>query len=156
MSNRLCVMGLLGGSLFLIGCGGAGIASKTDIEKTIGGTMKKVVPIKGTVLVDDHAEKGVMVSLYKSADLENPLKQVATDEKGNYCFNTYTSCDGIEPGEYKLTFRWSNITGAFARNKGKGQDKLNDRYSDPQKYEHSLTVAEGTPQSKLDFSLTTK
>ena len=116
-----------------------------------GGTLKKVVPIKGKILIDGSPEKNVYAYWHRP-DSSKPNGQSVTNDKGEYCFTSYTTCDGLEPGQYKLTFQWIKK----AELQRKGTDLLKGRYSNLAKTEYSVTVVEGQPQTSLNFELTTK
>jgi hypothetical protein len=135
----------------LIGCSSQNTPSKEDLKKMSGGELKEVVPVSGRVTVDGEAEKAVYIELYKPSG-GKPVSKAKTDEKGNFCFSTHTACDGIEPGEYKVKFKWM----PKMNRKGEGEDLLKGRYDDPEKSEFKLRVEKGVPQKEIQYELSTK
>ncbi len=139
-------------TLLLGGCGSsADDISEARLAQMAGGKLKDVVPISGKVLVDGAPQGGVNISLYAAAG-GKVLAECRTDTDGTYCWTTHTSCDGIEPGNYRLGFQYV----PKRKRNDKGDDLFGGRYSDPMKVEYLLTVEEGTPQSDVDYDLTTK
>jgi 5-hydroxyisourate hydrolase-like protein (transthyretin family) len=116
-----------------------------------GGKLKDVVPVSGKVLVDGVPQGGVNVYLYRSTG-GKVIAECRTDDDGTYCWTTHTECDGIEPGEYRLGFRYV----PRQRRNEKGTDLFEGRYSDPMQVEYLLSVAAESPQSDADYELTTK
>lgn len=141
-------------SAMLTGCGSR-MSDKELIEKVTGSAVKTTVPVAGTITVDGEPQKGVVVTLYTTDDKKVPGAEVVfTDRSGKFQYTTYKSGDGIEPGEYKLTFEWlkpKKDGGEF-----EGPDKLKGRYSNPAKSEFKLLVETGKPQTDLKYELTTK
>jgi len=108
--------------------------------------------VKGTVTVDGTAQGGVDVFVYKGTDAK-PVAQTFTDSKGKYCWATYGECDGIEPGEYTLTFEYVKKKKKYRED---GDDSLNGRYKDPAKSEFKLIVEKGKPQPDVNYVLHSK
>ena len=134
------------------GCGSSNDHfSKAHLEKIAGGKLKEVVPVSGIVTVDGEPVFGVNINLHQSTG-GDPIRTVTTDDKGSYCWSTHVNCDGLEPGEYKLTFTYT----PKSKPKGRGEDLLKGRYEDPQKSEITLSVQKGTPKKDLKYELTTK
>ena len=147
--------GLLLTVTMLVGCG-ARMSEKEQIEKVTGSAMKSTVPVSGLITVDGEPQKGVVVTVY-SADGSKKIalnSVTYTEKDGKFSFTTYKFGDGLEPGDYKLTFELLKVKkggGEF-----EGPDKLKGRYSNPAKSEISLSVAAGKPQTDLKYELTTK
>ena len=89
----------------LTGCNKAGDVSEERLAKMAGGKLKDVVPVGGKILVDGTPKEGVNVYLYKPNG-KKPHSECRTDADGEFCFTTSTDCDGLEPGEYRLTFKF--------------------------------------------------
>jgi len=146
-SLAVCLLALI------VGCGSRSAdSSKARLEKLAGGPLKEVVPASGKVLVDGSPQTGVNIFLYAMTG-EKPITEVTTGVEGKYCWTSYIKCDGLIPGEYRLTF---THTAKKRRNSGKAEDLLKGRYSDPAKSEYKLTVEKGKPQSDVNYELTTK
>ena len=99
---------LLVATVFLAGCGRQ---SEDDrIAKVVGAARKKVVPVKGTIAVDGKPEKGVILTLHNADGSRTiPTSDTYTNDKGEFAFTTYVKGDGLEPGEYRVTFEWLKI-----------------------------------------------
>lgn len=138
---------LASGLLFIVGCGsGSNLPSEADLKKLAGGKLKVVVPVSGKVTLDGSPAEDVTMYLNPGAGTGNtPPKVVRTGPAGDYCWATYRPCDGVEPGQYKLTFK--------KLRKRSDEDLLKGRYADPQKSEYTLTVEEGKPQKDVNFEL---
>jgi 5-hydroxyisourate hydrolase-like protein (transthyretin family) len=141
--------------LLIAGCGpGAGDTSQERLAQMSGGNLKDVVPVSGKVLVDGEPKAGVTIYLYRSTGGEQ-IAECRTNPDGTYCWATHLPCDGIEAGSYRLAFK------CFPKLRRNDQIKETDdlfqgRYSDPMKVEFLLTVEEGSPQTDVDYALTTK
>ncbi len=151
----LCITSLLW-SVALSGCQ----HEMTDIERLelTHGTLNDVVPVGGTITVDGQPQAGIAVILYDGEGKKlAPIRPALTDEDGRYDFTKYVAADGVEPGNYKLTFKWLEIVkDKKLGNQVKGTDKLRNLFSDPIKSQLSVTVEEGDPITDLDFDLKTK
>jgi 5-hydroxyisourate hydrolase-like protein (transthyretin family) len=137
--------------LLIIGCARPDDVSEERLAQMAGGHLKDVVPVSGKVLVDGVPQGGVNIYLYKSTG-GKAITECRTDDDGTYCWTTHIECDGIEPGEYRLGFRYV----PKPKRNDKGTDLFKGRYSDPMQVEYLLTVAAESPQSDADYELTTK
>ena len=146
--TSICILAVL----LIAGCGSdKQDASKDRLKAMAGGELKDVVPVSGKVLVDGQPVSGVLLQLWSSNNSEKPLKKLVAGADGKYCWSTYTTCDGLEPGAYKLTFKHLKNP-----KKEKSEDLFQGRYSDVSKTEHELTVETGKPQKGVDYQLTSK
>lgn len=119
-----------------------------------GGPRIETFPITGQVTVDGNPTETLLV-------VANPVGKAAvpttissfTDKEGKFSISTYESDDGAPEGDYKLTFKWGQwgMNGRYG-----GPDKLNDRYTDPEKSEIAVTVKKGEPIDLGTIQLTTK
>ena len=136
----------------MVGCGSSSSndASKARIKAMAGGNLKDVVPVSGTVLVDGKPASGVLMQLY-SGEGDKPLTKVTAGEDGKYCWTTYTACDGLEPGKYKLTFKHLKRP-----KKENSEDLFEGRYSDPSNTKYEFTVEAGKPQKDVNYDLSVK
>jgi 5-hydroxyisourate hydrolase-like protein (transthyretin family) len=120
-------------------------------------SRKKTYPVTGQVYVDGEPASNVAVTAHNVSgmDTQNPtLSSAFTQEDGTFQISTYESSDGVPEGEYVLTFRWGKwdlISGQYG-----GPDKLNNRYSDPNKSEVRFKVEEGEPTDLGRIELSTK
>jgi hypothetical protein len=119
---------------------------------------KPTYPVKGRITVDGKPPGAVLqVECYPVAgiDTKNPtVSRTETDELGNFQISTYASGDGVPAGDYVLTVTWLNFN--LMSRDYTGPDKLNGRYSDPEKSEIKLTVMPGEPTDLGEVKLTTK
>jgi hypothetical protein len=144
-----CLLGLFAVS----GCGDV----KTDVSKErlksmAGGQLKDVVAIKGVVSVDGSPAAGINLFLYRLSDTAHPVMECRTDQDGKYCWTTYTSCDGLEPGVYLLGF--THIP--KPKRNDTGVDLFKGKYKDPKKNKIELKVEAGVPQEAANYDLVTK
>ncbi len=128
--------------------------SKERLEKITGGSLKETVPVSGVVTLDGNPEEGIVILLYPktAGDGTDPISQVRTDVGGKYCWSTYSNCDGVVPGEYKLLFK--NMP--KVNKAGEGKDLFNGRYANLKKPEFTLTVGSESPQEDVDYELKSK
>lgn len=104
-----------------------------------GGPRVTTVPVTGTVKVDGTAAAFLrVVAVPVDGVGAVPMQSTGmTDANGLFTISTYETGDGVPAGQYKLTFVWGQINLMNSQYSG---DKLNGKYSDPAKSEHSLTV----------------
>jgi hypothetical protein len=119
-----------------------------------GGTLKDVVPVSGKVLVDGEPKEGVNLYLYAGTG-GSAIAECRTKSDGTYCWSTYTPCDGLEAGSYRLAFKYVPKQRRNDRDE-EAMDLFQGRYSDPTKVEYLLTVEEDAPQTGVDYDLKTK
>lgn len=124
-----------------------------------GPYQKETIPVSGRVLVDGKPPGSpLQVVLHPKGgiDKEHPtVTQGTVAEDGTLSMTTYTTGDGVPPGEYVLTFTWQQFQ-PFSMSYG-GPDKLQGRYSDAEKSEITLTVNSGDEPIDLgEIKLTTK
>ncbi len=125
-------------------------------EQQIGDRVP-VYPVTGTVTVDGEPVEGVAVKLFPVGGKPEsvPTSSALTNKEGKFEIGTFEGGDGAPPGEYKIIFKWGQLNLMNGRYEG---DKLNDRYTDPEKSEYTVTVKEGAkePVDLGTISLTTK
>lgn len=139
----------------LAGCGpGAGDASKERLTSMAGGALKEVVPVSGKVLVDGEAKGGVNLYLHREEGGE-PLADCRTNPDGTYCWATYVPCDGIAPGEYRVSFRYIPKV-KRNENDGVSNDQFKGKYADPKKSDFKLSVAKDAPMKDVNYELKMK
>jgi hypothetical protein len=137
--------------LLIVGCGSDQAATKARVKAMAGGQLKDVVPVSGKVLVDGQPVSGVLLQVWSSNNSDIPFKKVVAGADGKYCWSTYGACDGLEPGQYKLTFKQLKQP-----KKEKSDDLFQGRFSDLSKTKYELTVEAGKPQVNIDYDLITK
>lgn len=122
-----------------------------------GPPRKDTSPVIGQVYVDNEPAAQLSVTCHdaKGIDAAQPtISSAMTDKDGKFSISTYESGDGVPAGEYALTFMWGQMN-LLAGSYG-GPDKLNSRYTDPQKSEIRFTVESGKPTDLGEIRLTTK
>lgn len=119
---------------------------------------KKTYPVKGKITVDGK-EPGSPIQIQclntGEIDTEHPTASgsISTND-GTFELSTYTTGDGIPPGDYVLTFVWKKFD-IMSRGYG-GPDKLKKRYDKPEKSKIIFSVTEGEPTDLGIIELTTK
>ncbi len=154
--TRTTFTGILLGLVAISGCGERALTEQQRMEKNLGQSLKTVVPLAGTVTVDGKPQKTVVIKLFKSDNLESQLPNsftTADPEEGKFAFMTYKEGDGVEPGEYVVTFE---LMKAKSGGRFEGPDRLNDRYNDPKSSQFPIKLVAGEPQKELKFELTTR
>ena len=145
-SRSFCLCGLI----LLVGCGGSRGPDMEQLKKLNKGSLKELVKVGGQVTVDGESKAGVDIYLHPPGG--GPvLKNTSTDAEGKFCWSSFKACDGVEVGEYKVSFAYVLKT----NKKGEGDDLLKKRY-DQYKSKFNLKVESGSPQEDLKYELTTK
>lgn len=140
----------------VVGCGNdKGDVSAERLKKMAGGELKKVVPVSGKVTVDGQAKEGVNIAVYPDPLTGVVANEARTQADGTYCLNTYSECDGIAPGKYKVTFKLVPKQGRND-NVSAADDQLKGKFTDPSRSTFKLEVKEGSPISDANFDLKTK
>lgn len=119
---------------------------------------KPTYPVKGRITVDGKPPGSALqieCQPVAGMDTRNPtVSRTETDELGNFQISTYSSGDGVPAGDYVLTVTW--LTFNLMSRDYTGPDKLDGRYSDPEKSEIKVTVMPGEPMDLGEIKLTTK
>ncbi len=153
MKLRLVSSACLLGLVTLAGCSdGKTDLSEERLKAMAGGELKEVVPVKGEVNVDGAPAEGVNLFLYREEDLFNFIKECRTDIGGRYCWSTNLSCDGLEPGKYRIGM--THVP--KPKKNGEGIDVFEGKYQNPQMNEFQLTVEKGAPQEAMNYDLQSK
>ena len=151
--SRIRAVVCLSAVILIAGCSNSkNDVSKERLEKMSGGALKKVVPVSGKISVDGKAEKNVNLYLYKQGEFATPVTTVRTGDDGSYCLTTYLTCDGVEAGEYVVTFDYI----PKPKKNDSGKDEFKGKYKNPAKSEFKLSVKEGTPQKDVNYELKLK
>lgn len=137
----------------LAGCGSSTDVSKEQLAEMAGGKLTEVVSVSGTVTVDGKPTPGVNLYLYDQSGKR--VRQSRTDEQGKYCWSTHVRCDGLEAGDYKITFRHIPVERDYDGNEA-AEDLFKSRYSSAKKSIYSLNVTAGSPASVVDYDLKSK
>lgn len=138
--------------LLLAGCGGGRDVGREELEAMAGGELKETVPVSGKVTIDGQPTSKVFIYAFTQAGGMEPVYTAETNDDGTYCWATYSKCDGIVPGEYKLAFAHIPKEG---KGNDMGQDMLNGKYMNPMQSGFDLKVELGAPQENVDYELTT-
>ena len=124
-------------------------------RQTLVGLMNGAVT--GVLLVDGKPTEGIQITLNNSAGIDEKqptMSQTFSGQEGKFSLSTYEQGDGVPEGEYALTFFWGQIDPRSMQ--FTGPDKLNDRYSDPEKSTFKVTVEKGKPVDLGRIELSTK
>ncbi|MFO0918602.1 MAG: carboxypeptidase-like regulatory domain-containing protein [Planctomycetaceae bacterium] len=149
---RLYPLMMLFPVLLAVGCGGSGKndVSEARLKSMAGGALKKTVPVSGAVTVDGSPAKGVNIYLTKVEGGEQ-VNFVRTDADGKYAWSTNLPNDGVEPGQYIVTFKYVPKS---KKNEQLGEDLFKGKYANPTKSEYKLTVEADQPQTDVNYELT--
>lgn len=145
--NQGFAAGVAGCLLFVLICGGCGPV-KPD--------RKATYPVTGLVLVDGKPGPAIKVELtdVKGIDREQPtVSHTFTGTDGKFAISTYENGDGVPEGDYILTFYWGELH-PLSMQYG-GEDKLKNRYSDPEKSTFKVKVEKDKPVDLGTIELTT-
>jgi len=110
-----------------------------------------VFPLAGTVTVDGEPPSNLSTVLVMLSDPNNPetprtqRRFARCDSDGTFAFSTYTRGDGVETGDYVVTFVQIKATRAL---KYAGPDEFGNLYSDPRKSEFKI---EHKPPGRKDL-----
>ncbi|QDU09192.1 hypothetical protein [Gimesia aquarii] len=119
---------------------------------------KKTYPVKGKIMVDGkEPDFPLQITCHNTGeiDTEHPTASGSISKRGGtFELSTYTTGDGIPPGDYVLTFVWKKFD-VMSRSYT-GPDKLNKRYDEPEKSDIKFSVVEGKPTDLGVIELTTK
>lgn len=127
--------------IFLVGLSGCG--GSDDPNKGIN--VKPTVHLTGKVLVDGVAPDTpvtIKAHLVGNTSGDQPLSSGGTGKDGVFELNTYNAGDGVPPGEYKLTFLWTELRLGGGALGGGGTDKLGGQYADPKTSQFTVKVTE--------------
>ena len=153
MKLRLIFSTCLLGLVTFSGCAdGKDDLSEDRLKSMAGGTLKEAVPVKGIVNVDGAPAQGVNLFLYSEGDFARVVSESRTDSEGKYCWSTNVSCDGVEPGSYRVSFTYI----PKPKKNGEGVDLFKKKYLNPVKSEFKLTVQTGAPQEAMNYDLKSK
>lgn len=142
---------LLSAILLLAGCGGETERdSKEALEAMAGEKLKETVPVSGTVYVNGAPAAGVNIFAYNQASGMKPAVEARTKEDGTYCWTTYTMCDGLVPGKYRLAFAYVPKEG---KGKKEGEDLFQGKYRDQMENDFTLDVQSGASQTEVNYQL---
>jgi hypothetical protein len=116
-------------------------------SKTEEGRMT-VYPVSGRVTVNGQPAGGAIVVFYGATpDLTGPgtpAPEGTTDAHGEFRLRSYDPDDGAPAGEFKVTVIWPEpIPPGADREMYQPKDRLQGRYSNPQKSNLTATVEEG-------------
>jgi hypothetical protein len=162
VSLNLVIRVVLG--CFLLGGGGCSkkLSPNQRVEKElsqIGKSAAAVLPFAGKVLVDGQPAQGttpsqkIVVVLFDRTQPKlrvNERPHAECNDKGEFAFTTYSSADGVPPGEYVVA-----IAQLFVRSKDnscEGPDGLKNLYNDPEKNDKipEFTINHASP-GKTDY-----
>lgn len=132
--RRSSVLSLLSifGLLTLAGC-----SSESDVVP--------VFPVRSELLVDGKPAEGAIVIFHRTEPTDpettNPNGRVQSD--GSFRLTTYETHDGAPAGDYRVTVFWPEPPKSPVEHPDMGPDRLKNRYTDPDKSQILITVAEG-------------
>ena len=108
----------------------------------------EVHPVTGKVTVNGQPAAGAEVVFYGATDDLTGKGTVApygiADENGAFELRSYEPGDGAPAGKFKVTIYWpEEIPPGVDEEMYEPQDRLNNRYSDPNTTELTVEVPEG-------------
>jgi acetylornithine deacetylase/succinyl-diaminopimelate desuccinylase-like protein len=145
---------MMGCSLFIVyaaivGCGGG------------GGDAVSIVPVAGTIKVDEQPAANVTVNYFPDGKTEGNGGTSSTDSTGRYEIMNPQGKKGLIPGEYKVTLSLRlNKDGSPADPnvmpiESQAIETLAPKYTDRSKTELKIRVAADDKRS-MDFSIKSK
>ncbi|WP_339734991.1 carboxypeptidase-like regulatory domain-containing protein [uncultured Gimesia sp.] len=145
-----CLFCLVG--LILTGCGS---------ENT---NLPELTPVNGTVTLNGDPASGVTIILYPQQGTNgNAPKDTAfgiSDENGHYAIKHRSGAEGVEPGQYVVTFSKMVMPDGSTMEKGAepaavgARELLPKQYTNPQRTKENVTVQK--TQDTYDFALKAK
>lgn len=117
------------------------------------------VPVHGSVMLNGVPAPRLTVKFHSLEKPEGASQIYAahpsamTEGDGTFAVSTYEFGDGIAAGTYAVTFEW--LTYNRLQNSYGAPDKLDGKYSDPEKTEYKVTVSGDEEAINLEpFELT--
>lgn len=138
-------------SLLLSGCSGERDFNRPTTFPVTGKVLVNGEPVKAPLKLIGRATKTNAVVV---DEVMQPSGSCFVGEDGVMSFTTFKTGDGLEPGEYKLTFTVSQLNYFNAQYEG---DALNGKYADPSQSQFKVTVTgnETEPIVLADIELST-
>lgn len=143
----LCVLCIFG--LSLSGCGS---------EES---NLPELTPVKGTITVNGDPAAGVTIILYPQQGAAGNTPQDTafgiSDDNGHFTIQHRSGAEGVEPGEYSVTFSKMVMPDGSPMEKGAepaavgAKELLPKQYTNPQYTKEKITVQK--PQDTYDFAL---
>lgn len=107
-----------------------------------------VFPVQGKVLYQDQPADGALV-IFNPTDVKGeativPSGTVQAD--GSFQLTSYETADGAPAGAYRVTIRWPEPPKSPLDKPDMGDDRLRNRFTDPERSLWRVTVVEGENQ----------
>ena len=110
----------------------------------------ELYPVIGTVALQGKPAMGSIVMLHPLSKEGKLLDRTAVrshgivDSDGHYRIQTFLPADGVKPGQYAVTIAWPQPAAPGATPDQTGPDRLNGRYSNPERPLRTVTISPGT------------
>lgn len=158
MVRHCAAFGLLVAAVGLFGC------SKTERPAT-----PPTFPVTGTIHIDGKPTAGVRVFMVDPQTAPAVIDpnlgaphQAVTNSEGKFQITTYYAGDGAPAGSYVLCFFWQGTPKEVPFGipddvpVDRTAQRFNNKYSEPGRSKHKVTVEEGKPVDLGVIELTTK
>ena len=143
-SNQLSIFCLSLAGLFLASCG------------SDDANLPELTPVKGTVTLNGEPASGVTIILYPESGAKNTAYGIS-DESGQYSIKHRSGAEGVEPGQYAVTFSKMVMPDGSPMEKGAepaavgAKEALPRQYTNPQYTKEKVNVQK--TQDTYDFAL---
>lgn len=133
-------------------------------SSSLNTNLPELTPVNGTITLNGEPASGVTIILFPQQDASGNLpKDTAfgiSDENGHYAIKHRSGAEGVEPGQYAVTFSKMVMPDGSPMEKGAEpaavgvRELLPKQYTNPQNTKEKITVQK--TQDTYDFALKAK